>query len=171
MYKRMGVKKLGRTRSHRDSLIKNQLRTLFESGILRTTTPKAKVIKSKAEALLSSMGKGEVSLITRRKLLIALGNSTLVGKSLEYAKKSVTGVRVVKIGFRSGDNAQVGRVELIGFKTKKAVKKVEEKEGDKKKVAPVKEVNKGIEKRNVEKKLDKKVARVQKERARTRSGL
>lgn len=166
----MGVKKLGKTRSHRDALIKNQLRTLFSTGILRTTTPKAKVMKSKAESLLSKMNKGEVSLVTRRDLQVVLGNTVLVKKALEYSKKETTGVRIVKTGYRAGDNAEMSRLELIGFKTKKAVKKVEKKDSEVKET-PIKEVNKGIEKKMAEKRVDKKVTTVKKERARTRSGL
>ncbi|HCC68001.1 TPA: hypothetical protein DEP90_02210 [Patescibacteria group bacterium] len=170
MYKRVRIKKLGKKTSHRDALIKNQLRTLFTAGVLRTTTPKAKVMKSKAESLLSKMNRKEISLENRRRLQTVLGNPELVKKAIEYSKKAGASVRIIKTGFRAGDNAQMSKLELIGFKTKKSVKKVvKEKEEVKDEVS--KKIIKGIEKKDIKKVSSKRVRTVKKERARSRSGL
>jgi len=169
MYKRMGVKKLGRKKAHRESLIRNQIRTLFEAGVLRTTTPKAKVMKGNAQSLISKMKKETISLENRRRLQTMFGNTELVNKAIKYSKKPVTGVRIVKVGFRAGDNAQMSRVELMGFKTKKKVKKVEKKEEVKDVVK--KDMNKGIAKKDIKKVSNKRVRTVKKERAHSRSGL
>ncbi len=166
----MGVKKLGKKKAHRESLIRNQMRSLFAAGILRTTTPKAKVMKSYAQSLIAQMKKKEITLESRRKLQTMFGNTELIHKSIEYSKKTLTGVRIVKVGFRAGDNAEMSRVELINFKTKKKTKKVVKKEEEIKEIVD-KDINKNIAKRRVSKTGKKKVRTVRKARATSRSGL
>lgn len=164
----MGVKKLGRKKAHRESLIRGQMRALFSTGALRTTTPKAKVMKSHAQSLIAQMQKKEITLESRRKLQIVFGNTELVHKAIKYAEKSVTGVTIVKVGFRAGDNAEMSRIELIGFKKKKA-RKIVKKEEEVKDIVD-KDINKGIEKKKI-KASKKRMPTVKKERARSRSGL
>lgn len=169
MYKRMSRKKLGRKKSHRESMVINQTRTLFKSGVLKTTTQKAKVAKASAESTIAMLKK-ELTLESRRKLLGILGTQDLLNKALEYAKKENAGVRMVKIGYRAGDNAQVTKLELIGYKTKKvAKKKVTKKEETKE--TPVKEVNKDIAKRTKKDSVSKNVKQTKQVRATSRSGL
>lgn len=170
MYKRMGIKKLGRKKAHRESLIRNQMRGLFTTGALRTTTPKAKVMKSKAQSLIAQMKKEEITLERRRRLQTMFGNTELVQKAIKYSKKTNTGVSIVKVGFRAGDNAEMSRIELIGFKTKKKTKKVVKKEEEVKDIVD-KDINKDIAKRKVSKIRKTKVRTVKKERAKSRSGL
>ncbi len=173
MYKKVSVKKLGMRRSHRDAVVNNQLRTLFSKGILNTTTPKAKVVKAKAESLVASIKKtddGDINL--RRKLQIVLGNDSLVKKALEYGKKESATVTYVKVGFRSGDNAEVSRLELAGMRGKKARKS--RKVAEEKEPKSEKQEAKGMNREDIEKlgkKSVKKAGTVSKERARTRSGL
>lgn len=175
MYKRVGIKKLGKKTAHRGSMVQNQIRTLFNSGVLKTTTPKAKVAKSKAESLISTMNKKKISLEDRRRLETIFGNSELVNKATKYSKKENAAVSIRKVGFRAGDNAEVSKVELIGFTTKK--KKAETKKTEKKetkKIKEVKEENINIETRGERKSTIGKATKSQKkstERARTRSGL
>jgi large subunit ribosomal protein L17 len=174
MYKRVGIKKLGKKTSHRESMIQNQMRTLFSSGVLKTTTAKAKVVKGRSESLISDMKTKKVSLDTRRKLLRVLGNKELVEKSIKYSQGEKVGVRIRKLGYRAGDNGEVSKLELIGFETKKKKAKVEKKDA-KKKVEEVKEsTNKDIEEKTRRKSTSGKANKTQRkttERARSRSGL
>jgi large subunit ribosomal protein L17 len=169
MYKRQRVKKLGRKKTHRESLINNQLRSLFENGHVRTTTSKANVLRKNAERLISRYSE-DISF--RRKLGEILGNKKIVESYLKYVKKEKTGVKMVKVGFRPGDMTEMSRVELINFKEKKA-KKVETKEEPKKKEEKVE--MKEFDKKELEKKSQRiekpKKVIVSKERAKTRSGL
>ena len=165
MYKQVKKKKLGRKKSHRDSLIRNLLRSLFESNSLVTTTSKAKELKREASSLILKGKKDKLSF--RRKLENIFGRSSLVKKFEEYVEKDNAGVGIVKVGFRDGDNAEQSRVYLLGIEKKKA-KKEESEEKETKKV-------KVEEKKKVVMSKDKKVdttATIRKaERARSRSGI
>jgi len=170
MYKRNKVKKLGRTRSHREALINNQLKTLFEYGYVRTTTPKAKVLKTRADRLISRYSS---SLSFRREMEEIFGNKKLVNLYVKYAKKESKGVKILKVGFRPGDMSEVSRVELLNFKEKKVVKQEpgEKKEKKEKKKENSTAVDKKILGRDKQKVSVKKNMRVSKERAKSRSGL
>ena len=130
MLKRVGSKKLGRKASHRRALVKNQLKSLFENGKVHTTTPKAKVLKSNAESLISSVT--EMDLNTRRRLQGKLISSDALKNFETYMSAKDKAVKIVKVGFRAGDNAETSRVSLQGFS--KAIgdaKKASEKKADK----------------------------------------
>jgi len=178
MYKRVPLKKLGRKRSHRVSLIQNQIRTLFKNGILKTTTTKAKAVKSVTQSLLSDLNEKEISLSTRRKVKKILGSKELVEKAIKYAKSEDDGVRIVKVGFRSGDNAQISRVELIGFEGKRkrgaAKTEKEEKEIKTQESKKGRKPNKDIEERTKRTSASGKLSKAKRkstERVRTRAGL
>ena len=170
MYKRVKKAKLGVKASHRDSLRKNLVRSLVEKGSVVTTSPKAKVLKMDVSALIEKAKKGN-NLEVRRDIQNILGRDTLAKKIIEYAGKEETGVRIVKVGFRDGDNAEMSRVTLIGTEKKKATKKEkDEKVQEEKKVVEKKEVNrKGLF--GQDKKVDTTAVVKRTERARTRSGL
>jgi len=174
MYKRRKIKKLGRTKTHRKSLINNQLKTLFEFGYVRTTTPKAKVLRTNAESLIS---KSSDTLSFNRTILDILGKKDLVKKFTEYSKGEKKGVKIIKLGFRPGDMSEMSRVELIGFK--KAKRSESKKEGKKEEITK-EVVNKKKEKRNIIEEITKRAPKVavkkvdsipKKERAKSRSGL
>lgn len=173
MYKRINKKKLGRKKSHRESLVRNLLRSLFTSAKVETTTPKAKVLKSKAEDILNTVRNSkEEDLSLRRKLQEIFGNTDLAKKVYEICKKDGVKISIAKIGFRAGDNGEVSRVEIKGVELKKKVKKetkVKEEEVEKREAKV--DVKKGIEKLTGKKVVKEKVANVSKERSRTRSGL
>lgn len=178
MYKRVKIKKLGRKKTHREALIQNQMRTLFGSGVLETTTSKAKAVKSTAQSLLASINQKEIPLDIRRRLLRILGDKKIVDKAIKYAQNEDDGVRIIKTGFRAGDNAQLSRVELIGFEGKrkrKSIKKEkEEKEDVSKKSIKGREANKDIEDRGVIKSASGKATKANRkssEIVRTRAGL
>ena len=83
MYKRIKRAKLGRKKSHRESLIDNLLRSLFDHNYVVTTTTKAKVLKQNAESLIEVGKKKGEDLNFMRKLNNVLGKETIVKKYLE----------------------------------------------------------------------------------------
>ncbi len=174
MQKRVKTKKLGRTHSHKKALVLNMLRSVVKNGSIKTTTPKAKVVKNEIESLLSKVKNSkEGDLALRRKLQEILGDSALVKKILEVKDISVV---LKKVGFRDGDNSEVSIVEIEGLKVKKA-KSTSKKKLEKKGVEEVEKSIPAVEeskKRNIldlGKKSVKEVASVKKERAKSRSGL
>jgi len=175
MYKRNSIKKLGRKSSHRKALIKNQLRSIIASGKVETSTAKAKVLKGELESVLSKIQKGsEKDLALIRELHRVFGSDDLVKKALEIGKKESLNITIRKVGFRSGDNTELSKVEIVGYKGRKKVQKKGEKkdvEKEEKKVEELpEEIQKGIS--NLGKKNIKGSAKpVRKERARSRSGL
>ena len=179
MNKRTSGAKLGRKKSGREALIRNQMRSLFSNGFLVTTTPKAKALKGEVESFLSKIK--EDSLETKRKMHTTLGNASLVEKASELVKKEETKVGIIKVGFRDGDNAETSKVTLLGFedlfgkkkkgKTSKTGKKEEKKKGETEFVEEKKD-DKTLEKGKADKsKLSIKDKFINKERARSRSGI
>ncbi len=171
MYKGVKKAKLGRKASNRKALMINQIRSLFESGHVVTTSPKAKVLKTNADSIIALGKKNKGMLSLRRELAVTLKDEKLVKKFIEYVEKVEAGVRIVKIGFRKGDNGEKSRVELIGMekKAKKIVKKATEKKEEVKeeKVAPKAKVSKNI----LGKGIDKSATVKKTGRATSRSGL
>lgn len=180
MYKRMKRNKLGRKKSHREALIRNLLRSLFEHNYVVTTTSKAKVLKQEATSLVQKgLGKKD-DLVFARKLKVILGKDSLVKKYWEYLEKDDVGIGFVRVGYRDGDKSEMSRVFLLGLDKKKAPskksKKEEEKEKDEKRekkgpdtTPPIKETKPRVEDsvKNVEK---PKVTRKPR-RAKARAGL
>lgn len=167
MYKRVKKLKLGRKTAHRKSLINNLLRSLFDKNFVVTTTPKAKALKQKASSLIERSRSKKDTLPFRRSVQDILGTDELIKKLVEYSSKEKTGVGIVKIGFRSGDNAETSRVYLLGTeKKKKIVKKEEEKEVKKVTTEEKKKVN-----IDMGKKVDTSTVIRRTERAKSRSGL
>jgi len=178
MYKRKSIKKLGRTHSHRKALIKNLLRSILKSGYIQTSSVKAKVLRGELESIFNkvkSSKDGDLSLI--RELHTTLGDDSLIKKVMEIGKKDSAKITIKKVSFRIGDNTEISKVEIVGFKGKpKSKKKGEEKEEEKKE-----EVSKEQEKEVIEQKkgilnlgrksVSKKVEPMKRERVRTRSGL
>lgn len=125
MFKRTGKKKLGRTHTHRRALVKNQMRSLFATGTLVTTTPKAKVLKANAESLISKVQNGSDQLATVRYLNSVFSDTRVIKAVQEYAASNDVSVSIVKVGFRSGDNAETSKVEVNAYTgiKKQAVKK------------------------------------------------
>lgn len=180
MYKRNGIKKLGRTKSHRDALIKNQIRSLLKAGSLKTTTPKAKVLRQKVSKFINKAVR-----ISENKVIFNRTVEEYIGKGVEKTNLQKVldskdfSVSMVKIGFRDGDNAEVTRVSLPALmKTKKKVTKSAQKDDDKKGgKKKTKSDNKDDSRKsftNTEKKTKKEVdtkGHAEGPRARSRSGL
>lgn len=172
MYKGVKVAKLGKKKAHRVSLKRNLLRSLLEKGYVETTTPKAKVLKKDADSLLQKAKNAE-KVTTRRELQTILGKTELVKKLVEYAKGEKTGVSILKIRFRDGDNTEMSKVSLVGFAKKdkkKADTKVEKKEEKTTKtVEQEKPRRTGLF--GQDKKVDTTTVIKSTERSRTRTGL
>lgn len=169
MYKRSGIKKLGKKKSHREAMINNLLRSLFTNGKVETTSPKAKVLRGAAESLIGKVRGAKDDLVLSRDLRVIVGNDEVAELVRAYSAGEGR-VSIAKIGFRDGDNAQISKVTLMDLakKTKKAVKttkKVAKKEDKKeeKKMNIAQKAVKGVKERTV--------ARGEQSRAKSRSGL
>ena len=109
-------RKLGRTSSHRQAMFRNMAVSLFRHEQIRTTLPKAKELRRVAEPLIT-MAKNPT--LARRRLAFArLRDKDIVGKLfLELAPRYKTRpggyTRILKCGFRRGDNAPMAYVQLV----------------------------------------------------------
>lgn len=125
--------KLGRNTSHRRALLRNLVTSLIERERIVTTVPKAKALRPLAEKMIT-LGKTE-TLHARRQAAAYLQSPASVKKLFEsiaprYGSRNGGYLRVVHLGFRSGDGADKALVELIGSELKE---KAPEKKKKKKK--------------------------------------
>ena len=116
MRHRLGYKKLNRTSEHRKALIKNMLNNLIKYEQIITTLPKAKVLKPQADKIIT-LGKKK-SLQNTKRLVSKLQDKTNANKviktlSKRYEKRSGGYTRIVKAGFRYGDNAPLAVIEFV----------------------------------------------------------
>ena len=112
-------RKLGRTSSHRLALFRNQLASLFEHQRIVTTLEKAKELRPIAEKLVTQ-GKND-TVHARRMVGRWVSNRTLIKKlfdeiSPRFASRPGGYLRIVKLGPRSGDNAEVAVLEFVDYK-------------------------------------------------------
>ena len=141
MRHKMGYKKLNRTSEHRKALIKNMLNSLVKYEQITTTLPKAKVLKPQADKLIT-LGKKD-SLQNIRRIISKLqdeGSASKVRKTLSkrYENRNGGYTRIIKAGFRYGDNAPMAVVEFVD-------RDVEAKKVDKKKTEKNKELEKKVD--------------------------
>ena len=130
MRHRFGHKKLNRTSEHRKALIKNMLNSLVKYEQITTTLPKAKVLRPEAEKLIT-IGKKD-SLVSTKRLVSKLQNIHTVNKirktlSKRYETRKGGYTRIIKAGYRYGDNAPMAIIEFVD-------RDVEAKRVDRKKV-------------------------------------
>ena len=114
-HRKSGVK-LGRTGSHRKAMFQNMTNSLFEHELINTTLPKAKELRRVAEPLIT-MAK-EDSVANRRLAFSRMRSKAMVGKLFttlgpRYQTRPGGYLRIVKCGFRDGDNAPMAYVELV----------------------------------------------------------
>ena len=131
-------KKLNRTSEHRKALLKNMLNSLIKYEQIKTTLPKAKFLKPQADKIIT-LGKKD-TLLTSKLLFSQLQNSksaTKVKKTLSkrYEKRNGGYTRIIKAGFRYGDNAPMAIIEFVD-------RDVEAKKVDKKKKVTTKKEDK-----------------------------
>jgi len=139
-------KKLNRTSEHRKALLMNMLNSLIKYEQIKTTLPKAKFLKPQAEKIIT-LGKKE-TLQTTKMLVSKLQDVKTANKvkktlSKRYEKRNGGYTRIIKAGFRYGDNAPMAIIELVD-------RDVEAKRVDKKK----KEITKDTKPEKVDKKQD-----------------
>ena len=116
MRHKLGYKKLNRTSEHRKALIKNMLNSLIKYEQIITTLPKAKLIKPQAEKLIT-LGKKK-NLTNTRVLISKLQDKTNASKILNtlskrYEKRAGGYTRIVKAGYRFGDNSPMAVIEFV----------------------------------------------------------
>ncbi len=116
MRHKLGYKKLNRTSEHRKALIKNMLNSLIKYEQIKTTLPKAKVLKPQADKIIT-LGK-KVSLHNTKALFSKLQDSKSTSKviktlSKRYEKRNGGYTRIIKAGFRYGDNAPLAVIEFV----------------------------------------------------------
>ncbi len=136
------VKKLSRTKSHREAMLSNMVVSLFVHRMIKTTTAKAKALRPVAERLITFGKKG--NLASKRQAYRILRDHAIVKKLFEeiapqFASRNGGYTRVLRLGTRLGDGASLSLVELL------TAKPVAEKEKKGKKVK-VKEEETKIEK-------------------------
>jgi len=116
MRHRKAGRKLARTSGHRRADFRNMASSLFREEVIKTTLPKAKELRRVAEPLIT-MAK-EDSVHARRKAFARLRDDEAVGKLFSelgprYRARPGGYLRILKAGFRAGDNAPVAIVELV----------------------------------------------------------
>ena len=138
-------KKLNRTSEHRKALLKNMLNSLIKYEQIKTTLPKPKFLKPQADKIIS-LGKKDTLQTT--KLLVSqlqdLNSANKVKKILSkrYDKRNGGYTRIIKSGFRYGDNAPMAIIEFVD-------RDVEAKRVDRKKKDPIKEADNKKEEKKV----------------------
>ena len=139
----MANKKLNRTSEHRKALLKNMLNSLVKYEQIKTTLPKAKFLKPQADKLIT-LGKKD-TLQTTKSLVSQLQDIKSANKvkktlSKRYEKRSGGYTRIIKAGFRYGDNAPMAIIEFVD-------RDIEAKKVDKKKKDISKDKSKAEEKK------------------------
>ena len=109
-------RKLNRDSAHRKAMFRNMATSLFENEIIKTTVPKAKELRKVAEPLIT-LAK-EDSVAHRRQAFNRLRDREAVTKLFNelgprYAERPGGYLRIMKCGFRAGDNAPMAYVELV----------------------------------------------------------
>ena len=139
MRHKLGYKKLNRTSEHRKALIKNMLNSLIKYEQIITTLPKAKLIKPQADKLIT-LGKKK-NLVNTRTLVSKLqdkdnANKVLNTLSKRYENRSGGYTRIIKAGFRYGDNSPMAVIEFVDrdVEAKRKFKKKKEKSSEKDKI-------------------------------------
>ncbi len=114
--------KLGRTSSHKEAMLRNMVTSVIKHERIRTTDTRAKELKKLAEKMITLGKKG--SLHARRQALAVVRDKETVGKLFgelteRYRNRAGGYTRIVKAGYRYGDNAPVSILEFISDEKKK----------------------------------------------------
>ena len=139
MRHKMGYKKLNRTSEHRKALIKNMLNSLIKYEQITTTLPKAKVLKPQADKIIT-LGKKDTLFNTKTLIskLQDIKSTNKVKKTLSnrYENRKGGYTRIIKAGFRYGDNSPMAVIEFVNrdVEAKRKFKKKKEKSTEKDKI-------------------------------------
>ncbi len=116
MRHRLGLRKLNVTSSHRLAMLRNMTNSLLKHEVIKTTLPKAKELRRVVEPMITL---GKVATVANRRLAFnRLRDRDMVTKLFNelgprYAKRNGGYMRILKYGFRQGDNAPMALVELM----------------------------------------------------------
>ena len=110
-----GTRKLGRTSDHRNAMLRAMVTYLFENGKIETTVTRAKEVRSMAEKMVT-LGKKE-DLHSKRQVFSYITKETVAKKVIDeygpkYADRNGGYTRIIKIGARRGDAAEMAIIEL-----------------------------------------------------------
>ena len=136
MRHRHGLRKLNRTSSHRLAMLRNMTNSLLRHEVIKTTLPKAKELRRVVEPMIT-LGK-KPSLANRRLAFDRLRDRDIVTKLFDdlgprYAKRNGGYLRILKTGFRKGDNAPLALVTLMDRADETAAPQgADDKKGDRK---------------------------------------
>ena len=138
MRHRLGLRKLNRTSSHRLAMLRNMTNSLLKHEVITTTLPKAKELRRVAEPLIT-LGK-TATLANRRLAFDRLRDRDTVSKLFgelgpRYAKRKGGYLRILKSGFRKGDNAPMALVSLLDRPDLSGTAPTPEKKSEKKEAA------------------------------------
>ncbi|AYH45518.1 50S ribosomal protein L17 [Azoarcus sp. DN11] len=116
MRHRNGLRKLNRTSAHRQAMFRNMANSLLRHEVIKTTLPKAKELRRVVEPLIT-LGK-KPSLSNRRLAFSRLRDRDMVVKLFDelgprFSARNGGYLRILKFGFRDGDNAPMALVELL----------------------------------------------------------
>ncbi|MDY0068805.1 MAG: 50S ribosomal protein L17 [Porticoccaceae bacterium] len=116
MRHRYSGRKLNKTGSHRRAMFRNMIASLVEHEVIKTTLPKAKELRTFAEPLIT-LAKSD-SVANRRLAFDRLRSKQAVGKLFNelgprYDQRPGGYIRILKCGYRTGDNAPMAYVELV----------------------------------------------------------
>jgi large subunit ribosomal protein L17 len=135
MRHRVAYRKLGRVTSHRIALLRNLATALFERERIRTTLTKAKELRPYAERLITLAKRDDDRLHARRLVLRDIHDTAVVTKLFDslgarYSTRAGGYTRILRLGPRKGDGAEMAIVELLGseYQPKKKDEKGKEKE-------------------------------------------
>jgi large subunit ribosomal protein L17 len=143
MRHRVAHRKLGRTTPHRIALLRNLATALFDKERVRTTLPKAKELRPFAERLIT-LAKSETNRLHARRLAARhIQEPGVVQKLFDtigarFATRPGGYTRILRLGPRKGDGAEMAYLELVGYEYKPAGKdgKAAKTAGDKKEAEP-----------------------------------
>lgn len=111
-----GYRKLGRTSAHRKAMLRNLVTDLFREGRITTTDTRAKEARRQAEKMITLAKRGD--LHARRQVLAYVYDETVVAKLFDeiapkYGERQGGYTRILKLGPRQGDNAEMVFLELV----------------------------------------------------------
>ena len=116
MRHRLGYKKLNRTSEHRKALIKNMLNSLIKYEQIKTTLPKAKVLKPQADKIITLGKKNNLQntkILTSKLQDIKSANKVKKTLAKRYESRKGGYTRIIKAGYRYGDNAPLAIIEFV----------------------------------------------------------
>jgi len=113
MIKNLGRKKLSKTGSHRKAMYTNMTQSLIMSEKIKTTLPKAKQLRSFVEKIITDAKKGK-----KLEVMKTIKDRTAFEKLFDilaprYKERQGGYTRVIRIGFRKGDDAEIAMIKLV----------------------------------------------------------